>query len=139
MQSFCIGRRETSVAFVSLFSQVVTQASPATLRGRQEILEPLQVVSIIDCSLVRLKSTVEMLLSSRGMTVCGQSRVSHHCISAHVPPIKCFVQIIADVRIGRNPVKSKTTIASVVHWSLLLPLRLRIQIHWKMSDLAVSS
>ena len=115
MQSLCTRRRETSVAFVSLFSQVVTQASPATLRGRQEILEPLQVVSIIDCSLVRLKSTVEMLLSSRGMTVCGQSRVSHHCISAHVPPIKCFVQIIADVRIGRNPVKSKTTIASVVH------------------------
>ena len=74
MQSFCIRRRETSVAFVSLFSQVVTQASPATLRGRQEILEPLQVVSIIDCSLVRLKSTVEMLLSIRGMTVCGQSQ-----------------------------------------------------------------
>ena len=122
------------MAFVSLFSQVVTQASPATLRGRQEILEPLQVVSIISWSLVRPKSTVEMLLSSRGMTVCGQSRVSHHCISAHVPPIKCFVQIIADVH-WSEPGEKYDNAATVVHSSLLLPPRLRIQIHWKMSDL----
>jgi hypothetical protein len=67
MQSFCTRQRETSVAFVSLFSQVVTQASPATLRGRQEILEPLRVVTIFNCSLVRLKSLVGMLHISKGM------------------------------------------------------------------------
>ena len=67
MQGFCTRQRETSVAFVLLFSQVVTQASPATLRGRQEILEPLRVVTIFDCSLVRLMSVVGMLHISKGM------------------------------------------------------------------------
>jgi len=48
----------------------------------------------------------------------------------------CFVQIIADVHWSELGEKYDNA-ATVVNWSLLLPLRLRIQIHWKMSDLMV--